>query len=158
MNQNKRHIAFSRSQLDQMVKEGKIRGYEGYTEPKPTKKHQFNTGRIITKFYPTKSKEKNSIIVTLLEWSQERGYKLYEEYYFHPERKWRFDWCVPEIMLAVEYEGVFSEKSRHTNMIGFSNDTRKYNEAKSLGWKVYRYTAITYREMEVDLASLVTHL
>src|SRR5690606_12286833 len=33
-----------------------------------------------------------------------------------PERGWRFDIAVPSMKLAIEYEGIFSEKSRHTGL------------------------------------------
>lgn len=65
-----------------------------------------------------------------------------KEYRFHPTRKWRFDFAYPDLKIAFEYEGIFSVKSRHTSITGFSNDCDKYNEAQWLGWKVYRFTAI----------------
>lgn len=65
-----------------------------------------------------------------------------KEYSFHPTRKWRFDFAYPDLKIAFEYEGIFSVKSRHTSIKGFSNDCEKYNEAQLLGWKVYRFTAI----------------
>jgi len=69
------------------------------------------------------------------------------EYKFHPTRKWRFDFAVPELMLAVEYEGIYkrssdkTRKSRHTTVGGYRNDCEKYNEAVLLGWRVLRITA-----------------
>lgn len=63
------------------------------------------------------------------------------EYKFHPTRKWRFDYAVRTKMIAFEYEGIFSKKSRHTSLKGFSGDCEKYNEAQLLGWKVFRFTA-----------------
>lgn len=67
------------------------------------------------------------------------------EYRFHPVRKWRFDFAIPDSKIAIEYEGVFNpgnKVSRHTHVIGFSNDCEKYNEAALLGWKVLRFTAL----------------
>ncbi len=66
---------------------------------------------------------------------------MIEEYQFHKERKWRFDYYHPETKQAYEYEGIFSQKSRHTNLNGFTNDCDKYNEAQRLGIKVFRFTA-----------------
>lgn len=73
--------------------------------------------------------------------------KLKVEYRFHPSRKWRFDFAVPELKLAFEYEGIISDKSRHTGIKGYTEDTNKYNEATLLGWKVYRFTALNYKDI-----------
>lgn len=67
--------------------------------------------------------------------------KCIPEHRFHPKRKWRFDFAIPERMIAFEYEGIFSRKSRHTTISGFTGDCEKYNEAQLLGWKVFRFTA-----------------
>lgn len=64
------------------------------------------------------------------------------EFKFHPNRKWRFDFALTDRKIAIEYEGVFNGKSRHTNVIGFTNDCEKYNEAVLNGWRVLRFTAI----------------
>lgn len=65
-----------------------------------------------------------------------------EEYEFHPERKWRFDWCYPSLMLAIEREGGTTLKGggRHNRAAGFEMDCRKYSEAALLGWVVLRFT------------------
>ena len=78
-----------------------------------------------------------------------------EELEFHPERKFRFDWAIPTENIAIEYEGVFSKKSRHTTVNGYTEDCVKYNEAIKLGWKVLRYTAKNYTNLEKDLISLL---
>ena len=65
------------------------------------------------------------------------------EYKYHPTRKWRFDYCIPGLEIAIEYEGLMGAKSRHTTIRGFTNDCEKYNEATILGWKVIRVTVIS---------------
>ena len=67
------------------------------------------------------------------------------EYKFHEKRRWKFDFCVPEIRLAIEYEGLplQVEKSRHTTISGFCNDCEKYSEAAILGWCVIRVNALS---------------
>lgn len=100
------------------------------------------------------SKGKISIELVLNHWCKERGLKLVKEYEFHPSRKWRFDFCVPEIRLAVEYEGIYSEKSRHTTRVGYTGDAIKYNTATQLGWKILRYTALNYKELSNDLKEI----
>lgn len=77
--------------------------------------------------------------------------KFLEEYRFHPKRRWRFDFAIPELMIGIEYEGLVSEKSGHTTFKGYTKDTEKYNEAQKLGWIVLRYTALNYRNFTEDL-------
>lgn len=74
---------------------------------------------------------------------------------FHPKRKWRFDWANEELMVAIEYEGVFGGKSRHTNLTGYTNDCEKYNNAQILGWKVLRYTAANYEQIQKDIEAVL---
>lgn len=74
------------------------------------------------------------------------------EHRFHPTRKFRFDIAIPDMKLAIEYEGMMqTSKSRHTTIGGFTNDCTKYNLAQLLGWKVLRYTAKNYEHFHADL-------
>jgi very-short-patch-repair endonuclease len=70
------------------------------------------------------------------------GLKPILEYKFHPERKFRADFCWPSERIILEYEGMFSRKSRHLTISGYKNDCCKYNEAQKLGYSVFRLTAI----------------
>ena len=63
-----------------------------------------------------------------------------EEYMFHPERKWRFDYAWPAYMIAVEVEGGIWIGGRHNRPVGMKGDMLKYNEAARLGWRVFRFT------------------
>ena len=63
------------------------------------------------------------------------------EYRFHPDRKWRIDFALPQFKLAIEYEGIFSTKSRHTSTSGYLGDIEKYNELALMGWTLLRFTA-----------------
>jgi hypothetical protein len=67
------------------------------------------------------------------------------EYRFHPTRKWAFDFAVPALKVAFEYEGIFSKKSRHTTVSGYTGDIEKYNAAAIDGWTVIRATAATMK-------------
>ena len=60
------------------------------------------------------------------------------EYYFHPKRKFRFDFAFPAHKLAVEVEG--GMYGRHQRVGGFEGDCLKYGEAAILGWRVIRVT------------------
>ncbi len=68
------------------------------------------------------------------------------EYRFHARRKWRFDLAFPAYRLAVEYEGLFAAKSRHTTVKGFDADAEKYSVAAISGWVVVRITPIMLRD------------
>lgn len=60
------------------------------------------------------------------------------EYRFHPQRRWRFDWYIPSIKVAVEIEGGAWIAGRHNRPIGYLKDMEKYNTATLMGIRVYR--------------------
>ena len=65
------------------------------------------------------------------------------EYMFAKEamgRRWRWDFCWPSHMLAVELEGGVWSRGRHTRGAGFIADCEKYNAATLLGWRLLRFT------------------
>jgi uncharacterized membrane protein YsdA (DUF1294 family) len=74
------------------------------------------------------------------------------EYRFHELRKWRFDYAVPEVKLAVEYHGhagfIGGKVSGHSTIKGLTNDCEKLNEATNMGWRVLLFTALHFREAE----------
>lgn len=77
-----------------------------------------------------------------------------KEYKFAPDRKFRADFYCPEIKCIIEYDGLFSDKSRHTGVVGFSKDQEKMNLATVLGYKVLRYSAMNYKNLGSDLWAL----
>ena len=76
------------------------------------------------------------------------------EYKFLPDRKFRFDWALPDKKWAIEYEGIMSAKSRHTSVTGYTNDLRKYNLAVLNGWRVLRYTTLNYQDVYNDVKKI----
>ena len=69
------------------------------------------------------------------------------EYRFAPPRRWRFDWCWPELKLALEQDGVLpGQGGRHQRMLGFEKDIEKLNEAALRGWAVIRFTPRMVRD------------
>lgn len=74
----------------------------------------------------------------ILEVLRER-YGVEPEYRFHPARRWRFDYAIPEHKIAIEIEGGSFVRGRHTRGVGYLNDMEKYNEATIMGWRVLRY-------------------
>lgn len=141
-------MKITRQYLEDLKRRGKIRDYK-IQERKPRKEDP--RGRIVAKHFTKRSKEKDWIGWNLLYWTNENAVQLQEEYSFHPTRNWRFDWAIPSLRVAIEYEGVISEKSRHTTLSGFSNDAEKYNEAAALGWKLIRLTALNYKTLHAAL-------
>lgn len=102
------------------------------------------------------SHEKEAIKTILWLYKREGKIKDFvEEHVFSTTRNFRFDWALPYLKLAVEYEGVFSKKSRHTTVNGFTMDCEKYNLAQLEGWKVLRYTALNYTDFENDLKKIL---
>lgn len=91
---------------------------------------------------------------------------------FHLTRRWRFDFSLPRLMIAIEVEGgtygkpVYCHKcktpvrrrlksgkmimvrqgGRHNTGKGFLMDTEKYNEATILGWRVLRFASTSVRD------------
>lgn len=77
-----------------------------------------------------------------------------QEYKFDSKRKFRFDIYIPSLNCAIEYEGIVSENSRHTNLLGYSKDCEKYNLAAINGIKVLRYTAFNFNKFSEDIIKL----
>lgn len=63
-----------------------------------------------------------------------------QELKFHNQRKWAFDLCYPDRLLAIECEGGIHSGGRHVRGKGYEADCVKYNEAQLLGWRVLRFT------------------
>lgn len=63
------------------------------------------------------------------------------EHRFHPPRRWRFDFCWPNKMLAVEVDGGGYVYGRHNRPEGQQKDAEKYNQAVLDGWRVLRYVS-----------------
>lgn len=68
-----------------------------------------------------------------------------KEYKFHASRRWRWDWAVPDIKVAVEYQGLnfAGGKSSHQTIGGVTGDCEKYSEAAIDGWCLILVTAIS---------------
>lgn len=71
-----------------------------------------------------------------------------KEHRFHPTRMWRFDFAWPDLMVAMEVDGVTHLGGRHQRPAGYTNDARKYNAAIEAGWKLYRVTQDMVRRGE----------
>jgi len=140
-------LELSASEYNQLIaKHGKIT-YKAICELKGIKPEK--APKSFKKPHSTKNLEEIKLLLRLA------GYKYELEYRFDKVRKFRFDIAFPEKMLAIEYEGIFSEKSRHTNVKGFSTDCTKYNLAASKGWTVLRYTAKNFTNVVSDVENFL---
>jgi len=106
----------------------------------------------------------NKNVISIIKALNTVGIQCKTEYVFHPRRMFRFDIVVLPIenKIAIEYEGIFSEKSRHTTFRGYPEDCKKYRLATILGWRILRYTSVCikgrngeYRVVE-DVKKLLT--
>ena len=109
------------------------------------------------------------------------------QHYFHPRRKWRFDFAWEAERVAVEVEGgirthpvrcnhcrqmvqrrykkgsqkmvqVYAAMGGHLSMTNFQNDCDKYNAAAVLGWRVLRYTAKHLTDSPVQMVEQIQAL
>jgi hypothetical protein len=77
-----------------------------------------------------------------------------QEYVFHANRNWRFDFCWREggLLVACEVEGgiwMQTETGRskgHAHPERFEQDCEKYNEAALYGWTLIRVTPVMIRD------------
>lgn len=104
---------------------------------------------------PSKKKQSNKGITQMRLLFVIEGIEVVEEYKFSDKRKFRFDFAIPDKKIAIEFEGIMNGKSRHTSVSGYSKDTEKYNLATAEGWRVFRYTILTYGSMIKDIKPLL---
>ena len=72
--------------------------------------------------------------------SEMPGVEVVKEHMFHYTRKWRFDYAIPELKVAIEIDGGVRDYGRHNRPQGYINDMEKLNTAASMGWLVLRFT------------------
>lgn len=102
--------------------------------------------RSIAKTPPKQRKRaKPKGLIHIEAWLKLSGIKYVSEYQFAKPRKYRADLYLPEHNILIEYEGLMSEKSRHSTITGYTGDCNKYNLAVSLGYKLFRFTVLNYK-------------
>ena len=75
------------------------------------------------------------------------GVEHVTEYKFLHDRRFKYDICIPNIKIAIEFEGGIYKNGRHTRGKGYANDCKKYNLATMYGWKLLRYTSDDAKEL-----------
>ena len=61
------------------------------------------------------------------------------EHKFHPSRKWRVDFYLPDLNTMLEIEGAVWVAGRHTRGSGFVKDMEKYNAIAQAGYRLLRF-------------------
>ena len=80
---------------------------------------------------------------------------LTEQHRFHPVRRWRLDFAVPELRLAIEIEGGIFSRGRHSRGAGYAADCEKHNALTLLGWSLLRYTVLDLRQRPTQVVDEV---
>ena len=139
------------SDIENLQKAGKIRGFHAAKIAPGAKKIASGAKKLPKS--DNRSKAKDWIEWNLMFWANEYAIQVIPEHRFHPHRQWRFDWAIPALMVAVEFEGgIYQAKSGHNTAKHYTKDTQKYNAAQAAGWTVLRYTAKNFQDMSGDLA------
>jgi len=68
------------------------------------------------------------------------GINCIPEYRFHKKRKWRFDFAIPELKIAIEIDGGVWTQGRHNRGSGYVKDLQKFNAAAAMGWLILKFT------------------
>jgi very-short-patch-repair endonuclease len=76
------------------------------------------------------------------------------EYKFHPVRRWRADYAIPNFKILIEIEGGVWVKGRHTRGSGYIKDMEKYNAAGIMGYTILRYTPQQIGQLLDDLKEI----
>ncbi len=81
-------------------------------------------------------------------WCRLQGLTLLKEHRVVEGRRWRFDYYMPEIKTAIEYEGgIYMRRGGHNTAAGIHRDIEKYEAAQNQGIKVIRLTVSTYKSV-----------
>jgi very-short-patch-repair endonuclease len=70
---------------------------------------------------------------------KETGILIDKEVQFHSKRKFKFDYAIPELKIAIEQEGGVYTKQAHGSVTGILRDIEKYTLAASCGWVILRF-------------------
>ncbi len=89
---------------------------------------------------------KKSAIEELDEYLSYGGFgRVEREFVFHPTRKWRADFHLPDQTpeVLVEYDGFMTpgKNASHASIGGILRDSEKINAATALGYRVFRANA-----------------
>lgn len=89
-------------------------------------------------------------------WQALGGPPLIPEYRFSDRHRYRFDYALPAIKVAIEIEGGVRVGIGHAHFRRYESDCRKYNLAQRLGWIVFRFTPQMLREDIDELTAVLS--
>lgn len=100
--------------------------------------------------------KRKSLLLGLEQFLSSLG-RVEREYVFCPGRRFRFDYALPEKMIAVEVDGGIWKLGRHNRPQTFQRDLEKFNRASAMGWRIFRYTyeMLARRDYEIDIRELL---
>ncbi len=84
-------------------------------------------------------------------WRQLGGPQLVTEHRFHPTRRYRLDFALPEALIGIEVDGgTWSDgRTGHNWGTGITRDHEKQNLAVLMGWRIFRFTTDMLSEAKV---------
>lgn len=146
-------MSWTFNDLEKKKADGKIKGFQQVVVKRDT---PTIGGRKVGKHFSRKSKGLDFIAKNLFYWCQERSFVLEEEYKFHPERKFRFDFAIPSLKIACEFDGgIFDRNGSHTSVKDIKRDADKKNSAAVMGWRVLTFNALNYTTLLTELNKLL---
>jgi very-short-patch-repair endonuclease len=86
------------------------------------------------------------LLLNLATKGPDKKYKWVKEYKFCNDRRWKNDYAIIDLKIAIEIEGGTFSGGRHTRGEGYKNDCIKYNTAQCMGWIVLRFTTDMIKE------------
>ncbi len=79
------------------------------------------------------------------------------EYKFCPSRRWRFDYAIPSLMIAIEVNGAVWTAGRHSRGSGLIKEYEKMRAAAILGWRVMPFATDEIRLIAASVHSAAAH-
>lgn len=75
---------------------------------------------------------------------------VFQEYRFHPERKWRLDFAIPALKLGIEIDGGIWRPSggAHSRPANIQRDIEKANALTMLDWRLLRFSPVEIKSGE----------
>ena len=86
--------------------------------------------------------------------NRERPVEQYRFAWESHRRRWQFDFCWPDAMLAVEIDG--GQWKAHGGRHNTDGDREKLNAAAALGWRVMRFSASMLRDDPEGVVRMVS--
>lgn len=84
-------------------------------------------------------------------WQRRSDILLEREYHGIPNRKFRFDFCHPPSLVAIEIQGGIWVGGRHSGGVGQLRDFEKLNLAILGGWSVFQLSSEMISDFWIDL-------